>query len=160
METLRFEYRPKPLTMALAALFFAACGAFMAHEAANNDRGLILNGVIELSARGATIFFVCLVVLSAAFVAGGVAGVIAGFVRPSYVTLTASELSAPRSPFSRRPTIIPLADVQGLELQQVQGQRFLNVRHRGGKLSINRAFLPDATAFDALCEALAARVPR
>jgi hypothetical protein len=160
METLRFAYRPNPLWMALGAAFFAVCAAFLGHEAANNDRGLLLNGVIELSARGATVFYGCLAAASVAFVAAGVAGAVAGLVSPHHVTLTATELSVPRFAISRRPTVVALADVQGLEIQQVQQQRFLNVRHRGGKLAINRSFLPDAAAFDALCEAIAARVPR
>ena len=131
METLRFEYRPKPLTMALAALFFAACGAFMAHEAANNDRGLILNGVIELSARGATIFYVCLAAVSAVFVAGGLVGVIAGFVRPSYVTLTASELSAPAVAPDTSTTRMPLPARRGARARVTAGgvHRMLPTRH-------------------------------
>ncbi len=160
MHTLRYAYRPNPLWMALGAAFFAVCAVFLGLEAANNDRGLILNGVIELSTRGATIFYWTLAGASAAFVAAGLAGAVAGLVSPQHVTLTATDLSAPRSAFSRRPTVVALADVHGLEIQQVQQQRFLTIRHRGGKLAINRSFLPDAAAFDALCEALAARVPR
>ncbi|AEG92493.1 hypothetical protein [Ramlibacter tataouinensis] len=159
MQTLKHPYRPKPWTMALASAFFGAIAFFMGREAMLNDRGLVINRLIHLGPDGATLFYWCIAATGAAFVAVGVPAFIMGLVSSHHVTVTATEISAPRFGFSRAATVVKLADVRHVTLQAVQKQRFLNVIHANGKLTITESFLPNRAAFEELCSAIASRVP-
>ena len=160
METLEYSYKPKPWAMALASSFFAACTLGMVHAARANDRGLILNGIIEFSATGATTFYWWVAGVSALFVLAGMAGLAVSVLAAQRLRLTATEIAAPRSVFSREATVVPLADVEAIDVQTIQRQRLMNVRHARGKFSIAQSLLPDAAAFDALHHALEERVAR
>jgi hypothetical protein len=157
VQTLQYPYKPKPWVVLLAAAFFGAIALFMSQEALTNDRGLILNGLIELSVRGATIFYWCIAAIGAAFVAIAVPMFIVGLVSKTVLTVTATDLAAPRSAFSKRATVIRLADIKQIVVQTVQKQRFMKVHHSGGNLSIAQSMLPSAAAFDEIHAALHAR---
>ena len=144
--------------MLLATLFFAGMGAFMALEAMTNERGLILQRIIHLSAQGATVFYWSIAITCALFVLAGLAGFIAGLVSERYLRLTPTEISAPRFGWSRTDTVVRLAEVTQIALQSVQKQRFLNIYHREGKLTISQSFLPNAGAFEDLHKAIVRRV--
>lgn len=160
METLSHPYRPKPWVMAAASALFGAGAFFMGHEAMVNDRGLIINGVIHLEPGGATVFYWCIAAVCAAFVAVGIPASIVGLLSSHRVTLTATEISAPRFGFSRKPTVVKLSDVEHVHLQVVQKHRFLTIHHSGGKLSITESFLPSRAVFEELCAAIVSRAPR
>lgn len=160
METLNHSYRPKAWAMALASVFFGSCALFMGHEAIVNNRGLIIDGIIHLSPAGATVFYWCVAAVSGAFVAVGIPAFFVGLLSNQRIILTATEISAPRFSFSRAPTVVKLADVQDINLQVVQKQRFLNIYHRNGKLTITESHLPNRAAFEELCAAIRSRVPK
>jgi hypothetical protein len=63
------DTRPKWPTIVLCAGFFGLSAAVLGAKAANNDRGLIINHVIELGPEGATTFYWALTALSVGFVA-------------------------------------------------------------------------------------------
>jgi hypothetical protein len=157
METLSYRYKPKHWSMLLAFLFFGAIAFSMGHEAKTNDRGLILNGVIYFSPHGATIFYWCVAVGSAAFVALGIPGFVVGVFSSHHLTLTATDISVRKYGFSPRLTVVLLADITSLNVQKVQGHRFLNIHHGKGKLAVSESFLPDAVSFEQVCSALASR---
>jgi hypothetical protein len=160
VETLEYPYKPKLWAMALASSFFAACALGMVYAARTNDRGLILNGLIEFSTTGATTFYWWVAGASALFVLAGLAGLAMSVLGAQRLRLTATEIAAPKSVFSREATVVPLADVEAIEVQTIQRQRLMNIRHPRGKLSIAQSLLPDASAFDALLHALEERVAR
>ena len=56
METLRYHYRPKTWVMAPAGSFFAVCAAVLGYMVRDNDRGLLINGLISLDPGQASIF--------------------------------------------------------------------------------------------------------
>jgi hypothetical protein len=60
---------------------------------------------------------------------------------------------------SREPRTVNLTDIKRMTVSTVYGQRFLNVYHSGGKLTIGQSLLPDPAAFDQLCSTLARRAP-
>ena len=97
METLRYDYKPKAWVMALAGLFFAGCGVVLGKIALENDRGLILNGIIRLDAGDATMFYWVLTAACAAFVAFALGGVVRGMGAPGEVVLDRTAISAPRA---------------------------------------------------------------
>ena len=145
--------------MAFASAFFAAIAFFMGREATLNDRGLVINGLIHLGPSGATIFYWCIAAIGAAFVTIGIPALFVGLLSSRRITLTATEISAPKFGFSRVATVVKLADIQHVSMQVVHKQRFLNVFHGNGKLTINESFLPSRVAFEELCAAIASRVP-
>ena len=157
MQTIEHPYKPRRGPALLALLFFAACGAFAAHEAIGNDRGLILNGVIRLEVEGATRFYWTIAALSAVFVLIAIAMLAAGLTGTASLRLSATELSAPRSAFSRSSTVVRRADIAGVDVMTVNKQRFLHVHHPGGTLTILQSCLPSDVAFDEVCSALRAR---
>jgi len=154
MKTIEHPYKPRPWIMLLATLFFAGVAATMAHAALTNDRGLVLNGVVELSTARATIFYWCIAGIGGVFVLAGLPLFVIGLVGKGYVRLSATELSAPRFGFSRTNTVIPLADIEAIGVQSVRQERFLTIVHGHGTLSISQSCLPNAAAFEELCAAL------
>jgi hypothetical protein len=159
LKILSYPYRPKAWTMAAASLFFGVGALFMGHEAMVNDRGLIINGLIHLGPDGATIFYWSIAAICAAFVAIGVPAFIVGITSSHHVTLTATDIAAPRFGFSRSPTLVKLADVHHVTVQVVQKHRFFNIFHAGGKLTINESFLPSRAVFEELCAEIVRRAP-
>src|SRR5262249_39049867 len=63
-----YEYKPKWTGLLACGGFFALCALLVAHRAYRNDRGLIINGIIELSPDNATLFYWALCALSIGFV--------------------------------------------------------------------------------------------
>jgi hypothetical protein len=159
-DTLEYPYAAKRWTMLLAIAFFGVCGVFLVRAATTNDRGLIVDGLITLSPPNATIAYWCLAAASVAFVVIGAAGLMASRSWAHVVRLTDAELQAPKSMFARNPTVVRLDDVRGVTLQEIHRQRLLTVRHAGGSLTIAQSMLPGRAAFDALADALDARLQR
>jgi len=73
--------------------------------------------------------------------------------------LTATHIAVPPVGFSREPKTVNLTDIKRMTVSTVYGQRFLNVYHSGGKLTIAQSPLPDPAAFDELCSTLTRRSP-
>jgi hypothetical protein len=157
-DTLEYPYKANPRAMFLAMAFFGACAAMMARAALTNDRGLIINGVITLETVGATRFYWCVAAVSLLFVAGGMAGLIAGRRSPRSVRLTATELSAPKHGFARQPTVIPLSEIQNVGMMTMHRQRMLTIHHARGSLTVTQSMLPGADAFDQLHDTLISRL--
>lgn len=158
METLSHPYRPKPWIMALVVAFFGAGAFFMGRVARQNDRGVVINGLIHLDSAGATVFYWCVAGIGAMFVVIGMLAFLVGLFSSSHLMLTATELSLPRFGFSRTATVVKLTDIRQLTTQVVQKERFLNVFHTRGKLTISESMLPSRAAFEALCDAIEKRV--
>jgi len=159
MDTLNFPYRPNPWTMLLACIFFAGGALFMGNEAIFNDRGLIIDRVIDLGPSGATTFYWCITAICVAFVAIGIPAFFASLWSDHYLSMSQTQLSVPRFLFSRKPTVVKLVDIQRINLQVVKRKRFLNILHSGGKLTISESLLPSPAAFKELYSAIAHRVP-
>jgi hypothetical protein len=157
---LEYPYRAKPLMMIAGILLFGSCAAGMGLEALTNERGLTWNGIVHLGVDGATGFYWSVAAVSAIFVVGAFVALVSSLAHPMAVTLTSREISAPRNGFSRRRITIPLPDIVDVRLQKVQRQRFLNIYHRNGRLSIVQSMLPDAAAFEKLHAALLASLPK
>lgn len=159
-EQLEFPYKPNAWMMLAGMAFFGGCAAMMAYTALTNDRGLILNGIITFTPDGATRFYGAVAIVSVLFVLVAVAALISSFTNPTSVSLTAQELRAPKNGFARQRTAIPLDEIVDIGVQTIQRQRFMNIYHRGGKLSLSQSMLPNAEAFEKLHAALVASLQR
>jgi hypothetical protein len=157
LDEIEYPYRPKPGKMLRAGFFFGAGALLLAYEAATNDRGLILNGIIHFEMDGATTFYWCAAAVCAAFAAVGFMGILFGLFSNQSLILSDTELSAPKWLLSPDNTVVPLSSIVRLELKSVRTLHFLSVHHRGGKLTIQAANLPDEDAFATICARLADR---
>jgi fumarate reductase subunit C len=159
VETLSHPYRPNAWAMAAVSVFFGANALFIGHEAIVNERGLIINGLIHLGPDGATVYDWCITGLCAVFVVIGVLALIVSLFSSHRLTLTATEVSVPRFGFSRPPVVVKLTDVQHANLQVIHKQRFFNIYHPSGTLTITESHLPSRAVFEELCAAIVSRAP-
>ncbi len=150
----QYDYRPKWTMIVLCALFFGACALILGAKADGNDRGLIINGIIELSARSATVFYWVLAALSIGFVVA--AGFLA-FIRLTVhqrITLGETSITIPRSRWSGEETVVTFGDIIDLSSSEVSGQRFLTIVDNGGKFTLTASMLPKKDDFDEICAAV------
>jgi hypothetical protein len=73
------------------------------------------------------------------------------------IQVTETEIVAPMSGFSSKLTVVKLTEVQQLSVQVIQGHRFLNIVHRGGKLMIIASHLASQQDFEDLHAAIQSR---
>jgi hypothetical protein len=142
--------------MLIAGIFFGLSTALMVHLASTNDRGLVINGIIHLDRDDAAIFWWGMAAASAVMAAIGLMKTLFGLLSNQSLSISDTELSAPKSLLSPANTVIPLSSIVRLELKSVRNFHFLKVHHRDGKLTIQSANLPDAEAFEIVCMRLAA----
>ena len=154
METLRYDYKPKLWSSLLLSLFFAGCAVLIGKSALENDRGLILNGLIELDTGDATIFYWVLTALCAAFVAIGILSSVRAMGAPHQIVLDATTITAPKGVMGRALATVPYARVDGVEVTEMRSQKLLTIRYPEGKLVIARGLLPSKDAFEELLAAL------
>lgn len=154
---MRYRYAPRALPMVLAWLFFGVCSVFYVYRAQNNDRGLVVNGLIELEVGTATGFYWALAACSAGFVAIASWGLFARWTKPRYLELDESGLSIPGR-FGRRDRRIEYASVRGIQLMNVSGQRFVRVTSGDAEVSIAGVMLTTERELDEVAAALRERV--
>lgn len=160
METVlrEFRYKPRWAIIFSAGTFFGLCTAVAVWAAVTNDRGLIINGIIELSPNGATIFWWCVAAASMAFVLG------AGFLIYSRLTtnhriaLTPSCLLVPLPRHSREEAFIPFAEVTQIQPQDVNGARFLTLYYSGMRFTLVESWMPSKSDFEELSKIIHERV--
>lgn len=156
---LSYPYKPRIGVMALGGVFFAVGAVVLGNKAATTDRGVVLHGLVELSADGARIFYWTLAGLSAAFVAAALFGIVVGIYSRQLLQLSESILSVPKNLWTRAPIVVPISDISEIRLRTISRQRMLLVRHRGGALNIMEKMLPDRASFEAVHAAIAGRIP-
>jgi hypothetical protein len=102
----------------LALVFFGACAAFFYVRARNNDRGLILNGVIEMGPEGADWFYAILGILSAGMASIGLFGVWrVSQIKPFQIDLGRKEMTFPAAPVFRTPLVtLPYDRIDAVEI--------------------------------------------
>lgn len=158
MNEVRFPYKPNVIVFIFVAVFFGACAAMLGNVAITNDRGLILNRIFEFSTGGATIFYWVLAVCSAAFVVLAITALISGLSAKKEIVLTETGIFVPKSGISKKVVTLEYSEISDLTMQTVQKQRFFNIIHEGGKLSIPQGMLPNKDDFDELVELVASKV--
>ena len=128
-----FDYRPPWKMTVLAIVVFGACGFGGAAMATSNEKGLLINNLIELSPGNATRFQWGLCALSFAMAAIGVLGLVMRVVNPQKILLATDGYHAPKWRWSRQTRFVRYAGVQSLDLNNVAGEDYLKVVHADGK---------------------------
>jgi hypothetical protein len=147
-ETQAFPYKPKSGVMALVALFFGVCAYVIYLKAAANDRGLILNHILEFTRGQASGFYYALAGLSAAMALVGCYGFYKGLTSKSRLVITADTITLPGTGLRDKQKTLEFAQITGAELQRIQKQVFLLLHHSGGKMTITKQMFSSAAEFD------------
>lgn len=145
--------------MLWAGGFFAACSAVYIHLIITNDRGLVINRIVELDAHGATVFYAVLGAASMLFVIFAAVATIYGQLKKPLLVLAEDHLIVPHGFIRKRPKIIHFADIRRITYQSVNGQRFLTLWSSGGKVSIARSLLESEAVFEAISTFIHDRTP-
>ena len=125
---------------------FAFCAAVIEWTARTNDRGLIINGIIELEPDSATIFYWVLFAFSVGFV---LVAILLGYQRVAFrqrIAFDTSELIAPKSRWSKDEQRIAYREIRSVIRSRVGKVQTLSVEHAGGRVTISSALLPTRTA--------------
>jgi len=157
-ETLRFTYKTKPWLMIAVALFFSACAFFIFQRAIGNDRGLIINKVINLSADTATIFYYVMAVLALALALFGFLGLYKGLTQSQDVEISDTAISAPKGGFNKSIVSVPFSEITNLERTKIAGEEFINIHHNAGKLSILKQMCKNKDDFEKIINEVNSRV--
>jgi hypothetical protein len=152
----RYPYRQKKWVGPACALFFGATAWVFWLKTRNTERGLVINRVIELSPGEAQFLYWVLLVISLTFVLLGGFIFAASFKQMRYITLTEEAICLPKNGFSKEDVHIPFSSIQALQLQEIQGQVFLNITHSGAKVSIVQSMLTSKAEFSELSKAISA----
>ncbi len=149
-----YEYKPGWFIILIGGGMFGLAVVFFAREALNNDRGLIINHIIELSENGATIFYWVFCFLSFCFVAATLAMIYHRWRFRQRVALTADGIILPAGRFSAGEKFIEYKNISGLSETSINGQDFLNILHANGKDVITRSMLPSKQVYREIIELL------
>lgn len=156
----RFPYNPKWWAILACFVFFGTCSAFMAHKAATNSVGAILNGIITLGPTGATAFYWVISGLSAGFVVMALLLTARRISSPQVLELGTEALLLPHGRFQQQTSRIAYSDIQAVSEVQVSGQKFLYVTAGGLRFTITASLLPDAETYAAIRDFLVSRAPK
>lgn len=163
MEEIKFKYGlgvKGVLTMLMVIIISGAFGIGFAHMALNNDQGLIINDIIELSVTGATIFLWCLAAVMLACVTVAVRSILKSITSKREIVITVESITAPYSVYSSKEVKINLAEITKLSVVSGGGYKTLHITARGAKLQIPSMALGRSKNFKALTEALRMKVGR
>jgi hypothetical protein len=102
----------------LALVLFGGCAAFFYVRASNNDRGLILNGLIEMGPQAADWFYAILGLLSAAMAFAGLYGAWRiSQIKNFFIDLGRKEMTFPAAPVYRAPLVtVPYDRIDSVEI--------------------------------------------
>lgn len=152
-----YEYKPKWTSIFLGIGFFGA-GAAVCVFAANDNRGLIINRAIHLSADQAKIFWwvICGICLCFVLLAGAM--IFQRLRLKQRIKLSSSALIIPKSRWSEGEQVIEYNRITGLSNVKEHGQNFLHVFHPDGKSSVWASMMPSKADYNDLCELLTKKV--
>lgn len=153
-----YEYKPKWWIILLCGAMFGVATVFFTQDALSNDRGLIINGLIELSENGATIFYWVFAFFSFCFVLGAIALVVHRVKFHQRIAFTHAEIIVPASQWSTAEKGIKYADISSLSITNVSGRKYLNINHSGGKSVINAMMLGASKNFDEVVDLLTKKI--
>ena len=146
-----YPYRSKWTLILGCVVFFALGAVVLAFKASHNQRGLLLEGAIELGPEGATRFYWGLAAAGVAFV---LLGIFLAYQRLRYrqrIALSATALIVPQSNFSHEELEIRYEDISKLVQQSINGQHFLKIERKSGKkYSVLASKLPSKGDFSDL----------
>ena len=140
----------------LGIIFFVLCAASMAETARTNHRALLVDYLIRLSPRKATMFYWGVAALSGGLAALGLLAVAWSLIsgERGFIRLTAADIQLMHGLFRKKMSVIRFHDVTAVRKIGIR-KHFLEIRSEQRKLSINPKWLPTDAAFDRVCSVIA-----
>jgi hypothetical protein len=155
-----YEYRPKRIIVIGGALVCAVGTVFMVTAAMTNERGLIINRIIELDSGQANALFWALAALF--FVGLVVTGIVMPSRRksPQRIAFTADYLIAPKPGLWRREVVIDYANITKVDITafpQIR-ERLLEIRYTDGRVTLSAGMLPNKSDLDEVYAEITSRM--
>jgi hypothetical protein len=144
---------------ALAALLFGGAAAFFFHRAGTNDRGLIINGIIELSPGAADIFYAVFGVLSAGMGGMGALSILkCASLKEFRILVDKSSIKMPPAPLWKAPgeVTVPIDRVVAVEANHVA----LTLREDDAAHAIPARWLPSGWTPEEAARAIIERIQK
>lgn len=151
----------RPYKEALLVLFmFGGCAIFFYVKASNNDRGLILNGLIEMGPQAADWFYAILGILSGAM---GLAGLFGAWrisqIKNFQIELGRKEMTFPAAPVFRAAlATVPYDRIESVEIVGHGNTSFVTIRESDRAYSIPSRWMADGWTAQQILEEVIARV--
>lgn len=144
----------------LALVLFAACAVFFYFKASNNDRGLILNGVIEMGPEAADWFYAILGVLSAGMALMGLFGAWRiSQIKDFQIDLGRKEMTFPSAPMVRTLLVtVPYDRIDAVEIIARGSVSWVAIREGERVYSIPGRWIADGWTAQQILEEVIARV--
>jgi len=146
-EVRQYPYRPRLTTIVFGGLFTGVGTLVLANRASRNDRGLVLNGLLEFSPESATVFYWVLTALFAAFLLIFLALAFVRITVPGRLLFGPTSMVLPTSRWTAGEMEIPYRQIESISETNVAGQHFLYVTYLGRKYAILESMLPSKRDF-------------
>lgn len=153
-----YPYRMKWSTIIWTLLFFGSCSGALFVMAAENDQGLIINGLVELSPQHASVVILVLSGLGIMFVLLGIVTLVMRLMVHQKIELTDTAIALPRSRWKDNMIRVPYGDIESLSVSQVFGQRFLSIDYGSGTFVISGSMLPKKEDLDVIHRLVSGRM--
>lgn len=145
-------------------VFLGAISAILlmstARTAMSNQRGLIINRILEFSAAGATRLYWALALVFAFGLVWVLWSVLTGAYREKFIFLTDKAITVPILYSNSDPVVVRLASIDEISTltKARTNYRILRIDHPHGRLEIHESVLNSAPLFDRLKRAVIERV--
>lgn len=156
----RFPYNASWKMVFLVCGFFGLCAVVLGKRALQNDRGLIINGIITLDHFAANIFFWSLVAAAMTFVLMGIAIAARKLLRPVELVFDENELVLPHGFMQRLIDRIPYSQMEGATEIEVSGQKMVQIYTAKKKYVISATLLGNRKLYEQAKEVLYERIAR
>lgn len=149
-----YQYKPKNKLIIMTILFFGVCTAVLYHKAKTNDRGLILNGIIEFQENGAATFFWILTACSAIFVILGIIMIIQKIKKNIPITISDDQISIPYGFVKKTIYHVLFKDINRIEEASISGQEFLYIYTEDKRHYITKDMIQTKDEYNEIVETL------
>jgi len=155
---IEYPYRESWKGLLFAVIFFGACTCFLFYVALTNRNGLIINGILPLSPKAASIFYWVITAIAFLFVVAGVVKMLFSIFIPQRIAFTKKTLVVPVHIWSSEEGLIPYESITKIDESKLKRMGELTVYHQAGKLKLKRHFLPSPKDLDQLLQELRLRL--
>ena len=156
----KYNYNARWSVVFAVAAFFGVGAAVLAHKAATNDRGVIIEYFIRLGREAATTFYWCLTGCSVLFVLAAIAIAIRRIVSPRTLVVDATGLWLPHGTLQMKQARVEFSEVLSLSELKVRGQVSLRLKTYHKTYSIAEALLPSRRDYEDVKSTIASSVSK
>jgi hypothetical protein len=154
-----YKYQLKRKGLTWVTVFVGTLAIAIAYFASTNTGGIrFTNTGSTLSTDKATIFLWCLSALLVSITLLCAALLVASYLVQQRIAFTDAEAIVPRSFWSSREKHIAYDDIQDISIRSENYQRWLLIKHSGGKSYITEAKLANSEVFNEVVNLLAHKI--